>query len=59
MSGKTTINFCNYRNLCTEIFKTLNNLNPSLVMSDENLMTFKNNHKTLEWSTLSMYSLSK
>ena len=57
MSGKTTINFCNYRNLCTEIFKTLNNLNPSLVMSDENLMTFKN--KTLEWSTLSMYSLSK
>ena len=31
MSGKTTINICNYRTLCNEILKTLNNINPSFV----------------------------
>ena len=29
MSGKATINVCNYCTLCTEIFKTLNNFNPN------------------------------
>ena len=31
MSGKTTINICNYRTLCNENLKTLNNINPSFV----------------------------
>ena len=31
MSGKTTISVRNYRTLCTEIFTTLNNINPSFV----------------------------
>ena len=28
-SGKSTVNVSNYRSLCTEIFKTLNDINPS------------------------------
>ena len=31
MSGKNTINIRRYRNLCIEIFKTVNNINPSFV----------------------------
>ena len=31
MSGKTTINICNCCTLCIEIFKTLNDINPSFI----------------------------
>ena len=30
-SGKSTINISNYRSLCIEIFKTLNDTNPSFI----------------------------
>ena len=30
-SGKSTVNVSNYRSLCIEIFKTLNDINPSFI----------------------------
>ena len=30
-SGKSTVNVSNYCNLCIEIFKTLNDINPSFI----------------------------
>ena len=32
MRGKTTINVRNYRTLCIEIFKTLNNISPEPIL---------------------------
>ena len=30
-SGRSTVNVSNYRSLCIEIFKTLNDINPSFI----------------------------